>query len=180
MSRIVKTFMGEYIDLDKIISISDAFIDPQYYFSAIHYHVSFCIDIQLLERPLIYTRLLTTEEFYHIGYSGHYNTTWDYYTAYSGENAKNTKEKELYKEKQLSHFSKLVNDGILSKDEKDWILNMHQKDNISVNRISLSNGESVLMVDNDPYKPWKYEDTLAVYNLQSQIDELAEQWKNNG
>lgn len=54
MDKIVKTFINKYIDLSKVVSISDArFIDRM---GSGGYFVGFEIEVQLLEKPIIYTR----------------------------------------------------------------------------------------------------------------------------
>ena len=60
METIVKIFTGKYIDLTKIVAITDAeFIDRMGYGG---YYVGFTIYCQLLEKPIVYERKLDYRE----------------------------------------------------------------------------------------------------------------------
>lgn len=60
-TTIVKTFIGKYIDLSKVVSISNAkFIDRMGFGG---WYVSFEIHIQLLDSPIVYTRKFAYDEY---------------------------------------------------------------------------------------------------------------------
>jgi len=57
---IVKTFIGKYIDLSKVVSISDAyFIDRMGHGG---FYVGFHIDCQLMDKPIEYVRKFEYDE----------------------------------------------------------------------------------------------------------------------
>jgi len=61
MAGIVETFLGEYIDLDKVVSISKArFIDRMGWGG---YYVGFEIKCQLLKEPIVFERKLEHDEY---------------------------------------------------------------------------------------------------------------------
>lgn len=69
MSSIVETFFGEYIDLDKIVSISKAeFIDRMGHGG---YFVGFKIRCQLIKEPIVYRRELERDEYQYETGKGH-------------------------------------------------------------------------------------------------------------
>lgn len=54
MESIIKTFTGKYVDLSKIVAISDAYFINR--MGSGGYLVGFTIDCQLLEKPLLFER----------------------------------------------------------------------------------------------------------------------------
>ncbi len=59
-SPIYKTFYGKYIDLDRLLIVSEAYFRNKS--MQCNYAVSFSMTFQLLENPIIYSRDLTADE----------------------------------------------------------------------------------------------------------------------
>lgn len=60
-NTIVKAFTGQYIDLSKVVSISDArFLDRM---GSGGWFVTFEINVQLMEKPIVYTRKFEYDEY---------------------------------------------------------------------------------------------------------------------